>query len=900
MLFKQLVRTPFFLNILVLIAYFVTAKLALGMAEHGYASPFWPPSGIGLSALILGGPVLLPGVFLGAFLVNWQVDSASVTALQIAFGNSLEAFVAFVLTRKFISRRYFLNYPRHIFSFTLIAVTACALAAVIGAHAVTDWSAQGAWQQAQRIWLVWWLGDLVGILIFVPLLLVFSQSYKSPVRSLYEVLGFVTGSVLLFLMVFGGWTLGDMHNAPFAFLPLPLLIAVGYRFGVRGSSLFALVLALAAINGTLAGYGPFVSENIPQSLLVQQVYMCCIALCGLLFCAVTWEREKARNALKRFSLKLESGIQGATEQLREQNQTLEDQQKELNLTVQELKTNEGRYRALFENAPEAVVLFSLKQDRFIDANDNALELYGYTRDELLKLSVGDVSPDEQPCGGVSADLAKYHIEKALAGDQESFIWTHKNSRNLPVVCEVRLVPFPTIDDLVVRGSVTNIEDRIKAEERLTQLATYDHLTGLYNRKTLLEFLDQSVKESQRSGSEFSVLFIDLDGFKRINDSLGHDVGDLILCAVADRIRSCCRTSDIVARLGGDEFTLLVKSGKGIDQARLADKILKSISKSFDIAGTTIFLSGSIGISHYPTDGKESMELLKNADLAMYRAKSEGRNCYQFFTFEMKTKIERQVQLEMELRHALTINQFELYYQPQIDLHQHRLVGLECLIRWNHPKEGLLFPGAFIEVAEQSGLISQIGEWVIHQACQQVASWQAKMGVSLPVAVNLSARQFHDPVSVESQVQEAIECSGISPSLLELELTESLLMDNVGNAITVLHNLRDMGVKVAIDDFGTGYSSLAYLKQFSVDKLKVDRSFVSEIEKSSDDAAIVRATIAMAHSLGLRVIAEGVETEAQRQYLTDLGCDEMQGYLISPALPADEVIGFLKEEGYLTE
>ncbi|MCP4596472.1 EAL domain-containing protein [Neptuniibacter sp.] len=895
-----LIQNPLVLNLVVMIAYLVTAKLALGMAEHGYASPFWPPSGISLAALLLGGMGMLPGVFLGAFFVNWQVDSASVTALQIAFGNSLEALTALLLTNKFITRRYFFNDPHNIFKLTLIAVVSCALAAVIGSHAVTDWSSSGAMDQFKRIWLVWWLGDLVGILIFTPLIMVFAREYKSPDSSLLEVFGYTIASIILALIVFGGWTVVEMTHAPLAFLPIPLLIAVGYRFGYRGSTLLVLFIALSAINGTLAGYGPFVSEDIPQSLLIQQVYMCCISLCGLLLCSVILEREKARAAMQRLSAKLEIGINRATEQLREKNETLQLQQEALSSTVQELKTNERRYRALFENAPEAVVLFSLEQDRFIDVNDNALKLYGYSREELLKLSVRDVSPEEQPDGTLSAERAKYHIEKALAGDYESFTWTHINSRRDPVACEVRLVPFPAIDDVVVRGSVTNIEQRLKTEERLLELTTYDALTGLYNRNAFLQFLEQNVKEAERSGFEFSVLVIDLDGFKRINDSMGHDHGDRLLCAVADRLRACCRSSDLIARLGGDEFTLLVKAEKDIDQARLADKLLGALSEAFDIGGHSIFLSGSIGISHYPVDGIESKEILKNADLATYRAKSAGGNSYQFFTLEMKERIERQMQLEMELRHALTLGQLELFYQPQIDLSTNSLIGLECLLRWNHPQEGVLYPGTFIDVAEQSGLICQIGEWVVHQSCQQAAQWQQEIKQTLPVSINISARQFQDHVVLEKQIKEALDCTGIKPSMLELELTESMLMDNVNNAITVLSNLRKLGVRAAIDDFGTGYSSLSYLKQFSTDKLKIDRSFINEIEQDLDDAAIVKATIAMAHGLGLKVIAEGVENEGQKTYLQQLGCDEIQGYLVSPALPADELIEFLYREGYLAE
>ncbi|MDI3324507.1 EAL domain-containing protein [Pontibacterium granulatum] len=1009
------VLPPLTKNLLLALVYFLTAKLALGMAVDGYASPFWPPTGIAVAAILLGGYRLLPGVFLGAFTVNWQVDQLSLTALQIAIGNSLEAFLVGFLVSRFVSRRYFLNYYRQVIHFTVCVMAAAALGAAVGSHAVTTWQAENPFAQFLHIWNVWWLGDVVGALVFAPLILSFARRYKTPQRNWREKVLFVVLVVSVGGIVFGGWGAIELNNAPFAFLPVPLLVAVAYRFVHRGSALSVLFLALTAINGTLAGYGPFVSDDIPHSLLLQQVYVCCLALCGLLLCAVIHERERAQQALQRLSNRLEGQVKRATRELVEKNATLRQKQREQASLIVDLRTSENRYRAIFDNAPEAVVLLSLNTFRFVDANDNALSLFGYSHEQMMGLSVKDISPPYQPNDEPSAEMAKAYIERAMMGDACCFEWQHLNAKGYGVQCEVRLVQFPSREDRLVRGSITVIEERVKAEERrrltaklfentseaviitdnaqniievndafcrisgysaqqvigkphqafvfapqeeelyrhvwqvveekgrwqgevlgrrrngelypksltlsevrssdghvthylgqftditeakakeerLIELATFDHLTGLYNRSAFLQNLKQAVADSSRSGREFAVLFVDLDGFKRINDSLGHDFGDQVIRIAAERLKQNTRVNDLVSRLGGDEFTLLVREPQaGIDQARLAEKVLTTLAKPYQVGDKTIHLTASIGISRYPADGGECKELLRTADLAMYRAKNSGKNNYQFYTAEMKAQVQRQLRLETELHDALLRNEFRLHYQPQIELRSGRLVGMEALIRWQHPELGLLYPGEFIDVAEQCGLICDIGNWALHEACNQARLCQRRTGQSIQVAVNLSARQFHNPRDLLDQVDNALSSSDLPASLLELEITESMLMEDVHAALGTLVALRDKGISIAIDDFGTGYSSLAYLKQFSADRLKIDQAFVRDLEHDPDDAAIICATVALAHSLKLQVIAEGVENEAQKNFLIGLGCDEMQGYLVAKPMPPDALVNFI--------
>ncbi len=440
------------------------------------------------------------------------------------------------------------------------------------------------------------------------------------------------------------------------------------------------------------------------------------------------------------------------------------------------------------------------------------------------------------------------------------------------------------------GTSANITKRKIAEERAEFLATRDPLTGLPNRMLANDRLEQGIATAARQQTHLSFMFIDLDRFKTINDSLGHDVGDELLKRVATRLSACVRASDTVARLGGDEFAVILENASTNTHEgaqNVAEKMIASLATPIMINGQQLTTSCSIGIGIYPEDGGDPQSLMKHADVAMYDAKAKGRNNYQFFSHAMNAKAQERLSVENYLRLALQRNELVLHYQPRVSFKTGKITGMEALIRWQHPRHGLVYPGKFIGVAEDAGLIVPMGEWVMETAFAQCASWNKRTGMELIMAVNLSVGQMLDGERLMRAVQSTAEAVRLDPRAIELELTESMLLKHSEDTTQLLHRLGELGVGIAIDDFGTGYSSLSYLKQLPVDTIKVDSSFVRDIGTDANDEAIIRAIIAMTHSLKLNVVAEGVERDDQYRVLRDLECDEYQGFLCSPALPAEE-------------
>ena len=450
------------------------------------------------------------------------------------------------------------------------------------------------------------------------------------------------------------------------------------------------------------------------------------------------------------------------------------------------------------------------------------------------------------------------------------------------------------------GVFTDISRRKKAEEKIRHMAYYDGLTDLPNRALFRERLNQAINHAGEGRRPMAVLLVDLDRVKLINDTLGHDVGDRLLKAVAGRLSSCLREEDMVARLGGDEFMILLAdlpASQGA--AHVAKKILEALKPPFHIDEHELFVTASVGVSLYPEDGADADTLLKNADTAMYRAKGRGRNTFQIFTQAMKTEMSEQHALANSLRRALERDEFFLHYQPQVSILTGELIGMEALLRWNHPELGAIAPDQFIRWAEDTGLIIPLGEWVLRKACQQNRLWQKAGYRPLTVAVNLSARQFQQPDIVET-ISSILDQTGLRPSSLELEITESVVMESSGPGLETPHELKALGVQFSIDDFGIGYSSLSYLKRFPVDTLKMDRSFVCDVATDPSDAAIASAVVALGHGLKLKVLAEGVETQGQLAFLKTLQCDKMQGYLFSKPLPAEAFESLLREDRHLEE
>ncbi|HEX8169695.1 MAG TPA: EAL domain-containing protein [Thermoanaerobaculia bacterium] len=440
----------------------------------------------------------------------------------------------------------------------------------------------------------------------------------------------------------------------------------------------------------------------------------------------------------------------------------------------------------------------------------------------------------------------------------------------------------------VIGLIRDITERKTAEQQIEYQAYHDALTGLANRRLFQEHLSLALALAQRRQTLVAVLFLDLDHFKLINDSLGHTVGDELLKQVAKRLKSAVREGDTVARVGGDEFTIVLQElNRGQDAALVAKKVLRTVSEPIEVNGHRLYVTTSVGITLFPDDGEDAETLLKNADTAMYRAKAEGRNTYQMSTQELSRSTHERMTVESGLHRALEAGEFELLYQPQLDVSTEQIVGMEALLRWRHPERGVIAPEEFIGVAEERGLILGIGNWVVCEACRAVRRFHDRGHRDFRVAVNISARQFRDPALL-SNIESAIREAGIDARTLEIEITESVAMDDVQLTMSTLTELRKSGVTIAIDDFGTGHSSLSYIKRFPIDALKIDRAFVTDLPDGFEDAAIVSSVISLANGLGMRVIAEGVETREQLDFLRENGCREVQGFYFSYPVELDEV------------
>jgi len=537
------------------------------------------------------------------------------------------------------------------------------------------------------------------------------------------------------------------------------------------------------------------------------------------------------------------------------------------------------------------ILVTDAEHRIVSVNPAFETVTGYAADEVLgntPVLFSSTHQDESFFATMRAILER-------AGHWQGEVWNRrKNGELYPEWLGVSAVREADGSARYYVYIFSDMTERKAAQARIEFLAHHDPLTELPNRLLLRDRMAQAMALAARSQSRVALLFLDLDRFKKINDSLGHPVGDALLKAIVDRLKGCVRDSDTISRQGGDEFIIVLNEVRDTDAvARVADKIQQRMGQPFHVGEHNLMTSFSIGVAIYPDDGNDFDTLLKKADTAMYHAKEAGRNSHRFFTEQMNLQVVEHLTLETQLRRALDNREFVLHYQPQLDLQERTIVGVEALVRWNNPESGLVPPGKFIPVAEDSGLIVQIGAWVLREACRQARAWQDAGLPPFVMAVNLSAIQFKR-LDLVNTVIEALVLSDLDSQWLELELTESILLQDAEATLDTVHRLKALGVKLSVDDFGTGYSSLAYLKRFAVDKLKIDQSFVRDLASDPDDAAIVRAIIQMAHSLKLRTIAEGVETEELCNLLQLFRCDEVQGYWLAQPLPADELETFVRD------
>ena len=557
----------------------------------------------------------------------------------------------------------------------------------------------------------------------------------------------------------------------------------------------------------------------------------------------------------------------------------------LSLTISDvtsLKRREASFRLLFDNNPMPMWVFDVETTRFLSVNDAAVQHYGYSREQFIGMHLQEIWPRDEWS-------THYEALQQIGGSHYAERnWRHlkADGSEIHVLTYGRPVAFGGRDAFLV--AVVDITERRRAEARIAYMAHHDGLTNLPNR----ELFQERLKQALEGDKPVAVLCIDLDLFKNVNDSLGHPIGDCLLRLVADRLRSQVRGNNLAARLGGDEFAVILSSDVSPNEASsCAARLIKILSEGYDVDGYEVVIGASIGIAVSPGDGTTSEELMRNADLALYRAKEEGGGQHHFFEREMDHQAQKRRDLELDLRRAYANGEFELHYQPLVDVATDRVSGFESLLRWRHPEKGMISPADFIPVAEDIGLIVPLGEWVLREACSEAVKWPAE----IKVAVNLSSVQFRSRNLVQVVIS-ALAQSGLPAQRLELEITESLFLAETDANIAILHQLRELGVSISMDDFGTGYSSLSYLRSFPFDKIKIDRSFVKDLVKRSDCVAIVRAISGLGRSLNITTTAEGVETIDQLERLRAEGCNQVQGFLFSAARPAGELHELLRRFG----
>ncbi len=559
-----------------------------------------------------------------------------------------------------------------------------------------------------------------------------------------------------------------------------------------------------------------------------------------------------------------------------------------------LRLSEQRNLALLQALPDTLLI--------VDRTGHILEHFtgeeNATRNNYVGKMLDEVLPSEN--ARTAMESLRSATDTGVAQSYEFEI----GSGDTQKAFEARMRPQPNGTVLIVLRDAT---ERRRSEARIQYLAYYDTLTGLPNRQLFVRELRRAIRTAEHAATKVALLYLDLDRFKRINDNLGHSVGDTLLQHVARRLESSVRPTDVIvgagardganhsriARLGGDEFVILLTGITDDNQAAIvADRVRAALSSPFECNGHRFVVTPSIGIAMYPNDGNDIEDLLVKADLAMYRAKEQGRNGHAFYGDSMSIRSLGRLELEDDLRRAIEANDFTLYYQPKMDIATGAIIGVEALLRWHHRARGWIAPGTFIPLAEETGMIVPLGDWVIREACRQLKSWNEQGLTGLSISINVSTQQFERDDFVDSVLRILLHY-GVKPQQLEIEITESVLMRNIGETIDALSRLRAAGISLSIDDFGTGYSSLGYLKQFPVDTLKIDRSFVKDLHTSSDDAAICAAIIAMARELRLKVVAEGVEVAEQLDFLRKQGCDQIQGFLISKPVPVEDLVELLR-------
>jgi diguanylate cyclase (GGDEF)-like protein/PAS domain S-box-containing protein len=949
------------------------------LTTDGNISPVWLPSGLGLAALLIGGKRLWPAILIGALSAYLIVGRTIPLAFMIACSNVVEPLLAVTLLT--LSKRFDpqLHDPRDYLRLILVGALVAMLAATMGVVTLIVAGILSA-DAAITGWTYWWRGNLFGIALVTPFLMIWrtlpGSWLKGRARRI-EAASFIVMALLVSAVAFHGWTPESMQGVPLGYLMVLILLWAALRFGRHGVMLILLLTSIQGVLGALDGVGFFASD-VSTGLANFWLYTMSMSFVGIVLATTIRQQRLDAEALRESKSTLHAildhapvgiwfvGVDGRyrfvnkrfcdavgisekaflmTENLRdlmgeegaasclasdraclaqdepyvsiETFPLVDGKLHQLEVTKARLRDENGETtgvigisvdvteRKLAEEAlreSEARWSFALEGggdcvwDWDLPSNEVALSkggkaMFGFADDEIGNhMSEWNARVHPEDVGRLLLQVSDFFHSK-----QDKFVAEYRvrcKDDSWKWILTRGKVSHRDEAGRIIRmiGTHTDLTERKLAEETIQRQAHYDALTQLPNRRLFRDRLEQTIKVAKRDHAPFALMLIDLDHFKEVNDTLGHDAGDFLLVDAAQRILHCVRESDTVARMGGDEFVVILPDlHEPASIERVAQKIIGKLSSPFLLGEEKAFISASIGITLFPVDADNMETLMKNADQAMYVAKNLGRNRSSYFTPALQEKAQNRMRLVNDLRDALASDQFVVYYQPIIELATGEIHKAEALIRWMHPKRGMVNPADFIPLAEETGMIVEIGDWVLRQAMNQVKRLQASHHKGFQISVNKSPVQFHNdnPLKAEEWLKE-LERNGLNASSLVVEITEGVLLDDDGNVKERLLASRDAGIQVAIDDFGTGYSSLAYLKKFDIDYLKIDQTFVNNLGSHPDDMALCEAIIVMAHKLGLKVIAEGVETEQQREMLVQAGCDYAQGFLFSRPLPADEL------------
>lgn len=830
-------------SITVYLVYFLVACWVLKFSTvYGNATVMWLPAGIGLASLILWGRQYWPLVFLGGFSAGLWANDPVWASLTIAAGNTLESLSVFhLLARMQPPFNAKMNRARDFLLLLFAAMAGATISAVIGPTILLAMDYYAA-NQLPKHMLAWWQSDVIGIVIATPFLLTWRQFPKQWFDSRphqWETALFFIIATLTLQILFLDWQQDWFKPFIHTYWSFALIVWSALRFDKQGTTLLLVMIALFALTGASQHQGVFADDIALTGLQNYWFYQLVATLVGTLLVLTLYDRKQAEQKLQLAAL-------------------------------------------VYENSSEAMMVTD-PDNRIISVNPAFTACTGYSIDEVFGKKPNILKSGLQD----SAFYQGMWQSLQLSGRWEGEIYNRRKNGDIYVEWLIIDTIFNAKREVVRRVAMFHdiTEDKKKAELIWLQ-ANYDPLTELPNRRLFTDRLQLEMIKAERDQKSLAVLFIDLDHFKNVNDSLGHDIGDNLLIEISKRLSHCVRKSDTVARLGGDEFVIILTDlgPDGDDSANVAQSIIDTLQRPLQLAGNSLQITASIGIAIFPVDASSYEDLLRYADQAMYASKRKGRNSYCYFSLEMQQNLERHLQISMDLRKGIAEQQFELYYQPIVELVSGGIHKAEALVRWHHPKQGLIGPGEFIAIAEETGDINPLGEWIFEQASRQLQAWRRQFDADFQISINKSPAQFHRNHTEHQHWSEHLGKLGLPGNCLVVEITEGLLMNAQQHILDQLLHFSASGIQVAIDDFGTGYSSLAYLERFDIDYLKIDQMFTRKLEPHSKDLALVEAIVVMAHKLGLKVIAEGIESRQQLDILLQIGCDYGQGYLFAKPLP----------------